>query len=256
MIMRRIPTISETAMMRGTMDKPNERINRNPWLATRVVDLGKVPMKFFLIWGLYSTVAIIAIMAFLTAFSSGVIFGVPGDFAVDNEERIYLGFHDGVYVVEGTQVRAIWPYERSAAALSVSEDDMLTIATGANVRVVDLTKSDLKSGRLEIVKSDFAPNNVLYSIGLENHETDRQNGITYRYKGNFFYYEIFREEDGKTTLFYSMPQADRGWTLAARIGFVMWIPYVLSAILLWSFYLNRHPEYTKEAPYLWKKRSN
>lgn len=43
---------------------------------------------------------------------------------------------------------------------SVSEDDMLTIANGAEIRVADLTRSDLKSGRLEIVKSVFAPNNV------------------------------------------------------------------------------------------------
>jgi len=56
-------------------------------------------------------------------------------------------------------------------------------------------------------------------------------------------------------LFYAMPQADRAWTLAVRIAFVLWIPYVLSAILLWNAYFKRHPEYTKEAPYLWKKRT-
>lgn len=238
------------------MERPNERTNPNRWLATRVVDLGKVPMKFFLIWGLYSAVAIIAIMTFLTAFSSGIVFGVPADFAVDNEERIYLSYKSGVYVVIEGKFYAILPPNRDGGALSVSENDMLTIANGAEIRVADLTRSDLKSGRLEIVKSVFAPNNVLYSIGLEHHETDPQNGITYRYKGDFFYYEIYREGNGTSTLFFSMPQADRAWTLAARIGFVMWIPYVLGGILLWSFYFKRHPEYTKEAPYLWKKRKN
>lgn len=238
------------------MDRPNDGTTRKRWLATRVVDLGKVPMKFFLIWGLYAAVVLIAITAFLTAFSSGVIFGVPGDFAVDNEERIYLSYDSGVYVFDQGKRRAIWPNEDSVPALSVSEDDMLTIATGADVRVVDLTKSDLKTGRLEVVKSDFVPNNVLYSIGMDQHHSDPQNGITYRYKGNFFYYEIFREENGKSKVFYAMPQADRAWTLAARIGFAMWFPYVLSAILLWSFYFKRHPEYTREAPYLWKKRTN
>lgn len=238
------------------MDRPIDKTTPNRWLAPRVIDLGKVPMKFFLIWGLYSAIAIIAIMVFFTVFSSGVVFGVPGDFAVDNEERIYLSYDSGVYIIDQGERRAIWPNEKSAAVLSVSEDDMLTIATSADVRVVDLTKSDLKTGRLEIVKSDFAPNNVLHSIGLEQHETDPQNGITYRYKGNFFYYEIFREENGKSKVFYAMPQADRAWTLAARIGFAMWFPYVLSAILLWSFYFKRHPEYTREAPYLWKKRTN
>lgn len=238
------------------MDRPNDGTNRNRWLAPRVVDLGKVPMKFFLIWGLYSAVAIIAIMAFFTAFSSGVIFGVPGDFAVDNEERIYLSYDSGVYVIDQGKRRAIWPNEKGMPALSVSEDDMLTMANFSNVRVVDLTKSDLKTGRLEIAKSYFAPNNVLHSIGLEQHETDPQNGINYRYNGNSSHFEIFREKNGKSTLFYAMPQADRAWTLAARIGFAMWFPYVLSAILLWSFYFKRHPEYTREASYLWKKRTN
>ena len=154
------------------MERPNERINPNRWLATRVVDLGKVPMKFFLIWGLYSAVAIIAIMVYLFAFTSGIVFGVPNDFAVDNEERIYLSYDSGVYVVDQGNRRAIWPNERNTPALSVSEDDMLTIAHGAEVRVADLTRSDLKSGRLEIVKSFFAPENVLYSIGMDQHRSD------------------------------------------------------------------------------------
>ena len=237
------------------MDNPNDRINRNPWLATRVVDLGKVPMKFFLIWELCSAVAIIAIMAFLTAFSSGIVFGVPDDFAVDNEERIYLSYDSGVYVIDQGKRRAIWPNEKGTPTLSVSEDDVLTMANYSDVRVVDLTKSDLSTSHLEVVQSYVAIDNVLYSIGMDQHHSDPQNGKTYRYKGNFFYYEIFREENGKSKLFYAMPQADRGWTLAARIGFVMWFPYVLSGILLWNAYFRRHPEYTKEAPYLWKKRS-
>jgi len=238
------------------MDRPNESNTRNRWLATRVVDLGKVPMKFFLIWGLNSAVAIIAIMTLFTVFSSGVLFGVPEDFAVDTEERVYLSYTSGVYVVDQGKRRAIWPNEKSTPALSISEDDMLTMANAADVRVVDLSRSDLKSGRLEIVKSYFAPDNVLYSIGMDQHHSDPQNGVTYHYQSDFNNFEIFREKSGKSELLYSMPQADRAWTLAAQIGFGLWFPYVLSAILLWSFYLKRHPEYTKEAPYLWKKRTN
>jgi hypothetical protein len=238
------------------MDRPIDKTTPNRWLATRVVDLGKVPMKFFLIWGLYAAVVLIAITAFLTAFSSGVIFGVPDDFAVDSEERIYLSYDSGVYVIDQAKRRAIWPNEKGTPALSVSEDDMLTMANISYVRVADLTKSDLNSGRLEVVQSYVSIDNVLYSIGMDQHHSDPQNGITYRYKGNSSYFEIFREENGKSKLFYAMPKADRAWTLAARIGFVMWFPYVLSAILLWNNYFRRHPEYTKEAPYLWKKRTN
>ena len=237
------------------MDRPNSGTTPHRYLAGRAVDLSKVPMKVFLFWGVYSAVALIAIMVFLTAFSSGVVFGVPADFAVDNEGRVYLSYASGVYVFDQGKRYAIWPYEESGPALSVSEDDMLTMANAADVRVADLAKSDLKSGRLEIVKFYFAPENVLYSIGMDQNNSDPQNGITYRYKGNFFYYEIFRDEYGESELFFSMPQADRAWTLAVRIAFTLWIPYVLSAILLWNAYFRRHPEYTTEAPYFWKKRT-
>ena len=237
------------------MDRSNPGTNANRWLAFRVVDLGKVPMKFFLVWGLYSAVAIITIMVFLTAFSSGIVFGIPVDFAVDNEERVYLSYESGVYVVEQGKRCAIWPDEKHSPALSVSEDDMLTMANVADVRVADLTRSDLKSGRLEIVKSYFAPDNVLYSIGMDQHDADPQNGATYLFQSGFNNFEIYREKGGKSELFYSMPRSDRAWTLAARIGFVLWIPYVLSAILLWSVYYKRHPEYVKKAHYFWKKRT-
>jgi hypothetical protein len=97
------------------MDRSNPGTNANRWLAFRVVDLGKVPMKFFLVWGLYSAVAIITIMVFLTAFSSGIVFGIPVDFAVDNEERVYLSYESGVYVVEQGKRCAICARRRAIA---------------------------------------------------------------------------------------------------------------------------------------------
>lgn len=121
------------------MDRSNPGTNANRLFARRVVDVEKVPMKFFLVWGLFSAVAFTAIMVFLAAFSSGVVFGVPVDFAVDNEERVYLSYESGVYVVEQGKRCAIWPDEKHSPALSVSEDDMLTMANTADVRVADLT---------------------------------------------------------------------------------------------------------------------
>ena len=91
---------------------------------------------------------------------------------------------------------------------------------------------------------------------MDQHRSDPQNGATYCYQSDFNNFEIIREKSGKSELLYAMPQADRAWTLAARIAFVLWIPYILSAILLWSSYFWRHPEYTNDAPYLCKKRKN
>ena len=214
-----------------------------------------IPTKFVFAFGFFAMTSLIVGILFSSVFLSGKAHGIPYDFAVDNEMRIYLSFKDGVYAVDEGQFYAIWPPNRDGGALSVSEDNMLTIANGAEVRVADLTRSDLKAGRLEIVKSDFAPNNALYSIGLEDHETDRQNGITYRYKGNFFYYEIFREENGRSEQFFSMPRNDYRWNLAVKIGVFMWSIFVLVGVLLMIAYLKKNPEYLQEAPYLWKKRT-
>lgn len=237
------------------MDRSNTGTNANRWFARKVVDLGKVPMKFFLVWGLYSAVAIIAIMVLLTAFSSGVVFGIPVDFTVDNEERVYLSYDSGVYVVEQGKRYAIWPDEKHSPALSVSDDDMLTIADPLDIRIVDLAKSDLTSGHLEVVQKTRARGNALYDIWSKDWKTDPQNGATYRFQSGFNNFEIYREKGGKSELFYSMPRSDRAWTLAAKIGFILWFPYVLSAIFLWSIYFKRHPEYIKERPYLWQKRA-
>ncbi len=220
-----------------------------------VANAKETPTKFVFAFGFFAMTSLIAGILISSVFLSGKAHGIPNDFAVDNEKRIYLSYNSGVYIVMEGKFYAIWPPNRDGGALSVSEDDMLTIANGAEVRVADLTRSDLKAGRLEIVKSDFMPNNVLYSIGLENHETDQQNGITYRYKGNFFYYEIFREENGKSELIYSMPRNDYIWNLAVIIDVIAWSISLLVGVLLLIAYLKQHPEYTREAPNLWKNRT-
>lgn len=220
-----------------------------------VTNAKEIPTKFIFAFGFFAMASLIVGILISSVFLSGKARGIPTDFAVDNEERIYLSYGSGVFVAFEERFYAIWPQERDGGALSVSEDDMLTIANGAFVRVVDLTRSDLKVGQLEIVESYFAPDNDLYSIGIEQHQTDRQNGKTYRYKGNFFYYEIFREENGRSELFFSMPQNDYIWNLAVKIGTFTWSIFVLVGVLLLIAYLKQHPEYSQEARKFWKKRT-
>lgn len=214
-----------------------------------VVDLSKTPPRFFIACGIYSAFAIIVIMVFLTAFSSGVVFGVANDFAVDNEQRVYLSYASGVYVFDQGRKCAIWPPVEEGVSLSISEDDLLIIADSMDVRVIDLIKSNLITGQLEIVRRYSEPDNTPYTYGREHWKTDSQNGVTYRYKGNSFYFEIFRENNGKSELFFSMPRADYAWTLAAKISFATFFPYVLAGLLLWGAYFKRHPEYTKETTF-------
>jgi hypothetical protein len=214
-----------------------------------VVDLSKTPLRFFLACGMYCAFAVIVIMVFATAFTSGVTFGTPRDFAVDNEQRVYLSMQSGVFVSDLGTLRAIWPSTQNGYALSVSEDDLLTIADSLDVRVIDLAKSNPAAGQLEVVKRYSEPDNAFYSNGREDWKTDTQNGATYRYQGNSVYYEIFREENGRSELFFSMPRADYVWTLAAKIAFTAFIPYIFAGLLIWGFYFKRHPEYTKETTF-------
>ncbi len=234
--------LPENARTKRTMDSSNSGTSPSRWLTTRVVGSNKPQSKFFLACGIYSVVAIIVIMVFLTAFTSGVVFGVPHDFAVDNEGRVYLSYTSGVYMFDQGKRYAIWPPVEEGVALSISEDDQLTFAEPAQVRVVDLTKSDLKSGRLEVVKSYDAPANVLNSIGLEQHQTDRQNGVTYRYKSSFFYYEIFREDSSGSRLFFAMPHSDYVWSLAAKACFALFFLYVGLGLLAVYLFTKKHPD--------------
>lgn len=214
-----------------------------------IVDLSKTPPRFFLACGAYSAFALIVIMVFLTAFTSGVVFGVPSGFAVDNEQRVYLSYSSGIYVFDQERQHAIWPPIGQSVSLSISEDDLLTIADSSDVRIIDLTKSNPIAGQLEVVKrysgSDLTPD----TNERENWKTDSQNGVTYRYQGNAFYYQIFREGNGESELFFSIPQADYVWNLAAKIAFAAFFPYVLAGLLLWGAYFKRHPEYTKETTF-------
>ncbi len=202
----------------------------------------QIPSKYILLFGLFAMIPLIVGLMIFSVFLSGEAHGIPEDFAVDNEQRIYLSYNSGVFVVDHEQFFAIWPPERSGGALSISEDDMLTIANAADVRVVDLTRSDLKSGRLEIIESYYAPGNVLYSIGIEQHQTDPQNGVNYRYKGSFFYYEIFREDSSGSHLFFAMPHSDYVWNIAAVICFILYFLYLGSGFLIIYRYAKKHPE--------------
>ena len=214
-----------------------------------VVDLSKTPPRFFLACGAYSAFALIVIMVFLTAFTSGVVFGVPSGFAVDNEQRVYLSYSSGIYVFDQGRKRAIWPPVEQSVSLSISEDDLLTIADSTDARVIDLTKSNSIAGQLEVVRTNSAPENTPDTNERESWKTDTQNGVTYRYQGNTFYYQIFREDNGESELFFSMPQTDYAWNLAAKIAFAAFFPYVLAGLLLWGAYFKRHPEYTKETTF-------
>ena len=106
-----------------------------------VVDLSKTPPRFFLACGMYCAFALIIIMVFAAAFTSGVTFGTPRDFAVDNEQRVYLSMQSGVFISDLGTLRAIWPSTQNGYAPSVSEDDLLTIADSLDVRA--LSKEDM-----------------------------------------------------------------------------------------------------------------
>ena len=212
-----------------------------------VIDFNKVPPKKLFFLGVFTFIPILAALLLYTMNFTGTPYGSPQGFAVDNEERIYISFESGLYVVVDGRFVLLLPEEQYGYALSVSEDDMLTIADASVIRIVDLAKSNLVSGRMEVVKRTHALYSALYSVWRENWETDSQNGVTYRLRHISYYYEILREDKDGSTVILRKPYSNGIWDSLARNSILFLTLYLGAEIILISFYVKKHPEIQKQA---------
>lgn len=179
--------------------------------------------------------------------------GRPCAFAVDNEQRLYLSFGSGVFAVEDGQFRFLAPSSRYDFALSVSEEDNLTISGPVDVRVVDLNQSDISSGSMDVVERYSGSDNALFDNREENWKTDVQNGVTYRYEGTSFYYEILRDDGAETSVFFAMPHSDYVWHIVAVSAFAFFFIYIGTGVLFINlFVIKKHPEFYRHVKYPWQ----
>lgn len=219
-----------------------------------VVNQPKIPPKYLFLFGVYTFIPVLVMVILISVFSGGKAHGIPYEFAVDNEQRIYMSFNSGLYVVENGRFTFLLPGYQDSYALSVSDDDMLTIADPLDIRVVNLAKSDLTSGHLEVVQKTRAPGNPLYEVGRENWKTDPQNGVTYRYEGNSHYYEILREDKDGSSVFFTMPHSDYVWNIVAKACSTLFFFYIGGGLLIILRYAKKHPEAQIHVMAPWIKR--
>lgn len=214
----------------------------------------ELPPKYLFLFGVFTFIPVLVMVILISVFSGGKAHGVPEEFAVDNEQRIYMCFNSGLYVVENGRFTFLLPGQKGSYALSVSEDDMLTIADPSDIRIVDLAKSDLASGHLEVVKKTRARGNALYDIWSEDWKTDPQNGATYRIQTRSNYFEILREDANGTSLFFSMPHSDYVWNIIAKTAFALFFVYIGVGLLIVFRYVKKHPEAQIHVIYPWQIR--
>lgn len=173
--------------------------------------------------------------------------GIPHEFAVDNEERVYLSLDNGIYVAEDGLLTLLLPPTRYGYALSVSDDDMLTIADASVIRIVDLAKSDLASGRMEVIQRTHSLDSALYNVWRENWETDSQNNATYRLVHITYYYEVLREDKDGSTVILKKPYSNEILDSLARNSILLLTLYLGAEIVVIGIYVKKHPEIQKQA---------
>ncbi len=219
-----------------------------------MTSISKILPKYLFFYGVFVFIPVLVMVILISVFSGGKAHGVPNEFAVDNEERVYMCFNSGLYVVENGRFTFLLPGQKGSYALSVSDDDMLTIADPIDIRIVDLAKSDLTAGHLEVVKKTRARGNALYDIWSEDWKTDPQNGATYRIQTRSNYYEILREDASGTSVFFTMPHSDYVWNIVVKICCALYIVYFGCVLLIIFRYAKKHPEAQIHVIYPWQVR--
>jgi hypothetical protein len=218
-----------------------------------ITNLNKVPFKYIVLYGLYLLVPIVCFFILASVFLSGGVHGRPCAFAVDNEQRLYLAFDNGLFIMEEGQSRLLIPTQEYDFALSISEEDILTAAGPSEVRVLDLSQVDITSDIIPAVKRYSDPDNALFGNREENWKTDVQNGVTYRYEGTSFYYEILRDDGAETSVFFAMPHSDYVWHIVAVSAFAFFFIYVGTGVLFIKlFVIKKHPEFYRHVKYPWQ----
>ena len=211
-----------------------------------VIDFNKVPPKKLFLVGILTFIPILAALLLYSLNFTGNPQGIPHEFAVDNEERVYLSLDNGIYVAENNRLTLLMPPTRYDYALSVSDDDMLTIADASVIRIVDLAKSDLASGRMEVIQRTHSIDSALYNLWRDSWETDSQNNATYRLVHVTYYYEILREDKAGSTVIFRKPYSNEILDSLARNSILFLTLYLCAEIVLISIYVKKHPEIQKQ----------
>ena len=205
-------------------------------------DISKFPKKYitpFLILGVITTCFVLFNVLFVNAGPHLM----PVLFAVDNEQRLYLSYNSGVYVVEDDRFYPVLSKTTQSPTIRITDQDILYIANVGEYTAIDLNSSVPKDGTIqsEIVSAETVQG-LFHQSGIKSVEMDEQNGIHYRYDKGLFRYEIVQETNQGDRVLYQMPQREYALNLFVWIGAVIIALWGVIAFLISYSYAVKHPE--------------
>ena len=174
---------------------------------------------------------------------------MPDFFAVDNEQRVYLSYNSGVYVVEDDRFYPVLSETTQSPTISITDQDILYVADVGEYTAIDLNSSVPKDGNIqsEIVSAD-AVRGMFDHDEDSYHKTDEQNGTHYRYDRGLFRYEIVQETNLGDRVLYQMPQREYALNLFVWIVSVIIALWGVIDLLISYSYAVKHPETFTEYP--------
>ncbi|HWQ06472.1 MAG TPA: hypothetical protein VN453_04575 [Feifaniaceae bacterium] len=172
----------------------------------------------------------------------------PEDFALDNEERIYLSFGSGVYLVGDNGFDPVFANTSHSPAIVVSDEDTLYISLDDALTAIDLQTSLPSEGIIRFTDADSGTAKLLFDQKAEtNTITDVQNGLLYRYDETLLDYRIVRETTQGNQTVYTMPRSEFALNLVVLSGYALMLILVAVSLMIIYLYEKRHPEVTAKS---------
>lgn len=205
-------------------------------------DLSKFPKKYKTAFFIPGVIASCFTLFSFMYMNAGPHF-IPDSFAVDNEQRVYLSYNSGVYVVEDDRFYPVLSETTQSPTISITDQDMLYIANVGVYTAIDLNSSVPKDGNIqrETISAD-AVQGLFHQSGIKRCEADEQGGFNYRYEKSLFWYEIVQETNQGDRILFQMPQREYELNLFVWIGAVLIALSVVIYVLISYSYAVKHPE--------------
>ena len=210
-------------------------------------DITKLPRKLKKL-----TFAVLAYAVCFTVFNLAFVNTgphlFPEDFAIDNEQRIYLSFGSGVYLVSENSFDPVFTNTSHSPAIAVSDEDTLYISLDDALTAIDLRTSIPSVGIIQLTTADSGTAKLLFDQKTDTYGlTDEQSGLLYRYDNNLLDYRIVREATQGNQTVYSMPRSEFALNIVVLSGYALMLILVAVSLMIIYRYEKRHPELTTKS---------
>ena len=172
----------------------------------------------------------IAVFCFYCIGTNKVVLSIDS-FAVDENDRVYVGMSDKIYLFENNKQIAVFdsPYSATSSYLKVTADSLILVS-GVQIHTMDL------DGNVQSVEDDYElANNIKSEVGRASRYFSAT-GDKYQKKGRLGRLKIVKN-NSETVYQIS--------TLSVVVRYAITITYVGFAAFILYFLLTRVPEYAE-----------